>query len=104
MREEERSIGIESEGWESRYRRITESNGKSYKEMLKWVCGYYMGKEMEEKSYNGKGGPLIEDIILEIGEPSKKKRKEYEMEYVIPKNNKVKMNEETKEKIKNKKE
>ena len=103
-REEEKSIGIESEGWEKRYRRITESNGKSYKEMLYWIWDYYSGIEREEISYNGKNGPLIQDILLEIGEPSKKKTQEYSLEYVIPKNNKVKMKQEIQEKIKNKKE
>ena len=103
-RSEERSIGIESEGWERRYKRIQESNGRSYKEMLDWIWEYYQGKAKEEKSYNGKGGPLIREIINEEGESSKKKTKEYSVDYVIPKEHKVRLTKEIEEKIKNKKE
>jgi 5'-3' exonuclease len=114
-RGDEKYICPREEGWEERYyKRLFEMSkpdekkkreiSENYQEMLDWVYKYYIGKEVENKKYNGSYAPLLKDLVknMKMSIKEKKGREIKEIEqliYVLPLSEIDLLPKEVKEKI-----
>jgi len=86
----EEYINPNEAGWEDRYRRSLNPNTASYMVGIEWVYNYYSKGQISEWHYEGKGGPLLTDIISHsvpdiVLPPEKERTDEEQLLYIMPK-------------------